>query len=430
MKIKKALGSNRGILLKNTIMLYILQFSTYLLALLVAPYETRVLGADVYGGFLEASASIIIYFQLVIDFGFLLSATEEVSRNRSDKKKLSEIFTSVTMAKIGLSIGSFAIMMLLCQIIPAWEKKQTVLILTFVASMLNSMIPDFLYRGLERMSAITIRTVLVKIFFTGSIFIFLKKPEDVWVVPALNVVGNSVALLLAYVHVVKKLDVHFCKPSVVATFKALRSSAFFFFSRVATTAYTALNTVILDIITNSGASTGYYTSANKLITAGKNGLTPIADSLYPYMTRNRDFKLVKKVLLILEPIIIVFCAVIFVFSKEFCAWFFGADFAAAGSVLRAMLPIGVVTLPSYIFGFPMLTAMGISKHANYSTIFGSVFHIVLLAILFAFDKINMISLALSVSATSTAILLYRIVVIVKNRHLMYAKLEGENTDAK
>ncbi|MBQ8550756.1 MAG: oligosaccharide flippase family protein [Clostridia bacterium] len=430
MKIKKALGSNRGILLKNTIMLYILQFSTYLLALLVAPYETRVLGADVYGGFLEASASIIIYFQLVIDFGFLLSATEEVSRYRSDKKKLSEIFTSVTMAKIGLSIGSFAIMMLLCQIIPAWEKKQTVLILTFVASMINSMIPDFLYRGLERMSAITVRTVLVKIFFTGSIFIFLKKPEDVWIVPALNVVGNSVALLLAYVHVAKKLDVHFCKPSVVATFKALRTSAFFFFSRIATTAYTALNTVILDIITNSGAPTGYYTSANKLITAGKNGLTPIADSLYPYMTRNRDFKLVKKVLLILEPIIIVFCAVIFVFSKEFCVWFFGADFAEAGSVLRAMLPIGVVTLPSYIFGFPMLTAMGISKHANYSTIFGSVFHIVLLAILFAFGKINMISLALSVSATSTAILLYRIVVIVKNRHLMYAKPEGENTDAK
>ena len=127
LNLKKAMGSNRGVLLKNTVMLYILQFSTYLLALLVAPYETRVLGAEVYGGFLEASASIVIYFQLVIDFGFLLSATEEVSRNREDKKKLSEILSSVTTAKLVLSAASFVMMMVLCRVIPAWEKKQTVL---------------------------------------------------------------------------------------------------------------------------------------------------------------------------------------------------------------------------------------------------------------------------------------------------------------
>jgi len=141
LNLKRALGSNRGVLLKNTVMLYILQFSTYLLALLVAPYETRVLGAEVYGGFLEASASIVIYFQLVIDFGFLLSATEDVSRHREDKQKLSEILSSVTGAKLLLSLVSFGMLMLLCRLIPAWEKKQTVLILTFVASMINSFMP-------------------------------------------------------------------------------------------------------------------------------------------------------------------------------------------------------------------------------------------------------------------------------------------------
>ncbi len=430
MKTKNTFCSDRKTLLLNTVMLYILQFSTYLLALLVAPYETRVLGADIYGGFIGASSSIILYFQLIIDFGFLLSGTEKVSRNRNDPTSLSKILTSIIIAKIGLSVLSFTIMILLCQVIPAWEKKQLILILTFVSSTLNSMMPDFLYRGLERMSAITIRTVIVKIFFTCSIFIFLKKPEDVWVIPVIGIVGNSVALLQAYIHVIKKLGIHFCKPSIRDTFGELRSSASFFFSRIATTAYTALNTVILDIITNSGAPTSYYSSADRLIAAGKKGLSPVADSLYPYMTRNRDFKLVKKVLLILEPIIFVFCAIIFMFSREFCAWFFGADFAQAGDVLRAMLPIAVVTLPTYILGFPMLTAMGISKHANYSTIVGSVFHLVILGILFCLGEINMISLALSASATSIVILLYRIIVIVKYRQLMYTKPEGAELDAK
>ncbi len=416
--IKNILGGKKGTLLKNTVMLYILQFSTYLLALLVAPYETRVLGAEVFGGFLEASASIILYFQLIIDFGFLLSATEEVSRERNNNGRLCKIMTSVTFAKIALATASFVVLYVLCQIIPAWKQKEVILLLTFMASFVNSMMPDFLYRGLEKMSAITIRTVLIKVFFTAAIFIFLKKPEDVWVVPVLNIVGNGVALVFAYIHVIKKLGVHFAKISVKDVFIQLKNSSVFFFSRIATTAYTALNTVILDIITQSGAATGYYTSANKLITAGKNGLSPVADSLYPYMAKHKDFKLVKKVLLVAEPVIFLFCAVVFVFAEPFCVWFFGEDFAEAGAVLRAMLPVGVVIFPSYVLGFPMLTAMGISKHANYSTIFGSVFHMVMLGVLFVTGNINMMTLAISVSVTETVILAYRIAVIIKYRHLM------------
>ena len=83
-----------------------------------------------------------------------------------------------------------------------------------------------------------------------------------------------------------------------------------------------------------------------------------------------------------------------------------------------MLPVGVVIFPSYVLGFPMMTAMGISKHANYSTIFGSVFHILLLAVLYFTNNINMMTLAISVSATETVILAYRMIVIFKNRHLM------------
>ena len=135
-------------------MLYILQFSTYLLSFLVMPYETRVLGDEIYGH-LGAATSIMVYFQLVIDFGFLLSATEEVARSRHDKSALCRIFTSVTICKLGLTAVSFVVLLWLCQAIPAWHQKQTLILLTFAASFLTSMMPDYLYRGLEQMTAIT-----------------------------------------------------------------------------------------------------------------------------------------------------------------------------------------------------------------------------------------------------------------------------------
>ena len=67
MKLNKhALHSKKGVLLKNTIMLYIMQFSPDFLSFIVVPYETRVLGATVYGKVGVATA-IMVYFQLVID---------------------------------------------------------------------------------------------------------------------------------------------------------------------------------------------------------------------------------------------------------------------------------------------------------------------------------------------------------------------------
>ena len=64
-------------MLKNTIMLYIMQFSTYLLSFIVVPYETRVLGETYYGK-LGVATAIMVYFQLVIDFGFILSSVKDI----------------------------------------------------------------------------------------------------------------------------------------------------------------------------------------------------------------------------------------------------------------------------------------------------------------------------------------------------------------
>ena len=238
----------------------------------------------------------------------------------------------------------------------------------------------------------------------------------------INIVGNGIAALYSFHDVNARFGIRFVRVTGREVLDTVKRSSVFFYSRIATTAYSAMNTVILDVISGTGAPTAFYTSADKLMTTGKSALSPISDSLYPYMVKNRDFKLVKKVLLLLEPLIFVFCAVCFVFAEPLCAFVFGADFAPAGQVLRAMLPVGVVILPSYICGFPMMSAMGIAKHANYSVIFGSVLHICNLLAMWASGNINMVTLGISVSVAETVILAYRLVVIFRNRHLL--KKEG------
>ena len=415
MKHRLSLASKKGVLLKNTFMLYILQFSNYFLSLVAVPYESRVLSPVNYGK-LGVAAAIMVYFQLVIDFGFLLSATEEVSRRRDDKEAVSKILTAVTISKLFLAGISAVVLLILCRAIPGWRADTSFYFLYFIATVLTSLMPDYLYRGLEKMTAITVRSVLIKAFFTAAIFAFLKQPGDYYVVPLLNIIGNGAALLGVYIHLYRHLHIRFGRVSRQDVFSRFRSSITFFYSRIASTAYTAANTIILDLISAGGAAVGFYTSADKLITTAKNGLSPISDSLYPYMTANRDFKLVKKVLTIMMPLIILGCTVVFIFAEPLCTWFFGADYAETGKVLRAMLPVVVVILPSYILGFPTLTAMGLTKYANYSVVFGSVLHVLNLCVLYFTGHLNMVSLGILVSVAESAILIFRIAVILTHKN--------------
>ena len=311
---KFRLSRKKSVLLKNTVMLYILTFSTYLMSFIVVPYETRILGTAGYG-LLGVATAMMVYFQLVIDFGFILSATEEVSRNREDKRYLSQIFTAVTLNKLLLTLVSGIVLFALCWLVPRWQEHALFFFLFFLATAINSLIPDYLYRGIEQMSAITIRTVLIKFFFTVMIFLLLKSPSDYCVIPLLNIIGNLGALLGVYVHLFRKVGIRFARITRADFWRSFRQSNTFFLSRIASTAYTAANTVILDIL-SAGTSTAFYSSADKLITTAKNGLSPISDSLYPYMTKNRDFKLVKKVLCIIMPVILAGCAVVFIWADR------------------------------------------------------------------------------------------------------------------
>lgn len=426
-KLKNLRGKKEGTLAWNTLMLYILTFSNYLISLAIVPYESRVLKKNGGAGFgvLGVATAIMVYFQLFIEFGFLNSATEEVSRNQKDAKRLNRILTSVTICKLALSAVALLGLYVLCQVIDAWHGKFQFYLLFFAGTAINALLPDYLYRGLEKMSAITIRTVCIRVFSAVGILLFLKEPEDIWVIPLLTAIGNCIAVILCFWDAKKRLNVSFCRVQFREIWMRLKKASVFFLSKFATTAYSALNTIILDMISPSEIPMNgkmvknyvrdYYTAADKLMSTGKQALYPVSESLYPYMVKNHDYRLVKKVLLIAEPVIIAFCSVVFVIAPHFCEFFFGEGYAEAGKVLRVMLPTAVIIFPQYLCGFPMLSAMGLTKYANYSTIFGSVIHLINLAILYFTGNMNMITLGASMSVAEAIILCYRLVVIWRHR---------------
>lgn len=89
-------------LASNTFFLYIMTFSTQLLNVITVPYLTRVLGPTTYGR-IGLAVAYMTYVQLILDFGFLLSATQKVAQNKTDTEFLSKLVSAVTAIKLVLS---------------------------------------------------------------------------------------------------------------------------------------------------------------------------------------------------------------------------------------------------------------------------------------------------------------------------------------
>ena len=347
-----------------------------------------------------------------------MSATEDVSKNRDDKEKLSTILSTVNILKILFVMVGIIPLIVLLDVVPMLRDDPMLFVLYFIYIAIDCFQPDFLYRGIERMRAITIRNVLVKAFFMLMIFVFLKDSSQYYLIPILNIIGSAVALGLVYFDIFKRLKVKTKRVNIKEIKHTFNRSKMFFLSRIASTLYGATNTFILGLIYPVGPTLGYYTSSDKILSAGRQAMSPISDSVYPHMVKTKNFALIKKILKIMMPIIAVGCVILFVFADKISVIAFGEEYLGSAKVLRYMVPIIFTTLPIYLLGFPTMTPLGISKKANLSVIYSSVYHAVGIGLLFVCGILNLDSICILTITTECLVLFIRIYYIMKAKRRM------------
>lgn len=392
----------------NTVMLYILKMSVYFLSFITFPYLTRIFGPakmGIIGIFLAAGA----YGQIVVDFGFTLSATALVSRAKDDKNQICKILSSITVIRVILFVVSFIIIMAVGSKIKFFKENLIFAIVLIISQMLDAMIPDFIYRGIEKMSGITTRVTIIKTATTFFIFLLIKNSNDLLLYALITLGGSLLSVLIGYIDIYRTYKIKFVKTKIKETMGIFKYSSKFFFSRVATTSVSSFLTLVM-AKQNTKAEVGYFTTSQKLLSSGQAMLTPISDSMYPYLIKNRDYNLVNKILSIVMPIILIFCTFVVAFNVEFTTLLFGKDFAKAGPVLAWLMPAAIFTLPNYIFGFPMLSMINKEKHANYSVICSSYLSALAMAIMWSFKAISPKTVAILISSATIFEFIYRVTV--------------------
>ena len=135
---------------RNSLSLYIMTIAKMVFPLITLPYLTRVLSVESYGVNTYVN-SIMSYVQLMIDFGFILSATAKIAAADDDKKVIGKIVGNTIIAKFILTAISFIILTILIGSIGLLKDNWLFTVLSFVYTALSIFLLDFLFQGMGQM---------------------------------------------------------------------------------------------------------------------------------------------------------------------------------------------------------------------------------------------------------------------------------------
>lgn len=399
-------------IVKNTASLYLMNIVKIVLPLITLPYLTRILSKDVYGTVSYVKA-VMQYMQIVIDFGFILSATKDIVKAKDNESELSAVVGDTLLAKLILSVMAFVVLSLMIIRIEVLRGNALFTCLSFVTVFLTCFLFDYVFRGLEEMHVITIRYVLMRGIATVLTFIFVKNDSSVLWIPILDIVGSLVAILLV-MHEMKKRSIRICFTGIRNAINKLKESAVYFLSSMATTTLTALNTLLIGIALSSD-EVANWSICMQMVSAVQSCYSPITDGIYPHMVRTKDIKLIKKTAKIFMPLIACGCIFTFVVAKYALLILGGEKYVDATSLLRAFILLLFFSFPAILFGWPTLGAIGKIRETTTTTMVTAALQIAGLCILYFTNNFSVINLALLRGTTEACMFLMRFGVYWCNR---------------
>ncbi|HLJ49459.1 MAG TPA: flippase [Bryobacteraceae bacterium] len=270
----------RSKLVHNVVALYGVQVGRKIVPLISIPYLARVLGPAGWGkvAFITAIAEFLV---IAIEFGFNISATREVARNRDCPNKCGEIMAGVLGAQAVLALVGAAAVMLLTRALPLLNGETALVAGGVFYGVMQGFAPLWFFLGLERMRLSSALEVAGKFGMLGGLLLFVHSPADGWKVMALSGIAPGITTIAALALAYRTIPLH--RPTIALVRSALRMGWPMFLFRSAESLYGVANTFLLGLFTGPEI-VGYFASAEKMSKAAYGLLNPIRDAIFPRLS--------------------------------------------------------------------------------------------------------------------------------------------------
>ena len=363
-RIFQIIESNK-VLFKNFTSLSILQISNYLFPLITLPYLVRVLGPGKYG-LVNFAAAFAAYFTIITDYGFNLSATQEISVNRDDPKRVSEIFSSVFTLKMLLFVLSTLIFLPIVYVVPLFKEHLILFVVTFFSVFGTALFPLWFYQGIERMKYILIISVSVRVITTIFIFIIVKSENDFVKLARLNTLTQFAVGIIGLLFVVSKFGIKYTFPDISLLRQQLKNGWNLFLSTVSINLYTTSNVFILGLFAPANI-VGYYAAADKVRMAFQGIISPMSQSVFPFVNKllsesyDRFISFNRKLIKIALIVGAIISITLFLFAEPIVYIVLGKEYQSSIPVLKIIAWLPLVIFVSNVIGIQTMLPLNKQK---------------------------------------------------------------------
>jgi O-antigen/teichoic acid export membrane protein len=265
--------------IQNFLFLAFIQSSNVLITIISMPLLIQGIGVDQFG-LVNLALSVIVMFNILVVFGYNLTAPRLVAINSEDKIALSHIVSNVFSAKFLLACVAALIILVGIYGLNLFKGYQTILVFSLLLLFSEATLPLWFFQGMEKMKMVSIANVFSKLLFLMGIVLFIHSPEQSkWVNFMLGLFGVGINLtLLVYIHTL--LGIRLYRPEFSAIWQSLKDNVLLFFSSFAS--FVSINGGLIILSFFSGAETlGMYSLAERVIMVLRLFPSLIVQAIFP-----------------------------------------------------------------------------------------------------------------------------------------------------
>lgn len=360
---------------KNFIMNAVLMVSMMLFPLITFPYASRVLLPEGMGK-VSFATGFVNYFIMLAQLGIPTYGIRACAQVRDDRVRLSRTAQELEIINLGTFAIAYLAFLVALMTVPRLRGERALYLVISVGILFSSIGMEWLYKGLEQYTYITVRSVVFQAVALVALFLMVHKRSDYVIYGGITVFAASASSVLNLLSAHRYVS--FRKAGVYDFRRHVKPILVFFAMTVATTVYTNLDTVMLGFMTTD-ADVGFYNVAVKvkgilvsLVTSLGTVLLPRASYYFEHGEMEEFRRIAKRavhfVFLAAVPLMVYFV----IFARPTILLLSGRAFVSSVPAMQIIMPTLLLIGVSNITGIQILVPMGQEKVVLHSEVAGAV----------------------------------------------------------
>ena len=359
---------------KNFAYKSVLTLSTYLINFITFPYVARVLGVERIG-LVNFVDNTVNYFLLFATMGVGLLGVREIAAVKEDKKRRDQVYSSVLALNLLFTLVSLGIYLLCVVTIPKLCQYDELFYIGTAKILFTVFLVEWFFTGVENFRYITLRSILIKVLYIISVFLFVRDTSDYRLYFILTVGVVVLNALINQLYIRKFVRVRW---NNIQLFKYLKQNVTLGIYTLMTSMYLTFNVMYLGLVSNN-TEVGYYTTAFKLysvilgfFTAFTNVMLPRMSSLLANGEKDRFQELVNRSFSVMATCCIPLILCSMIMAPQIVYILSGPGYEGAILPMRIIMPAAFAVGVAQVLAIQVLMPMKKDKVLLVASIIGAV----------------------------------------------------------